>query len=128
MMSKSHAGFTLLETMVAISIMAIVLVAVFRLHSQSIALTDDALFNTQAPLLAQGKLAEYKSNTDTKRLLDDRGDFGDEFPGYGWEVTIGEPEIDNLLVKTGAFKTIEVAVTFNTDAFVYRLKTYRFTN
>ncbi|MCU0593194.1 MAG: prepilin-type N-terminal cleavage/methylation domain-containing protein, partial [Desulfobacterales bacterium] len=49
---RSPQGFTLLEVMVALGIMAIVLVSVYRLHSQTLAMSVESRFYTQAPLLA----------------------------------------------------------------------------
>ena len=53
-------GFTLLEVMVSVAIMSIVLVSVYRLHSQSLTMNTEARFYTQAPMLAQSKLAEQR--------------------------------------------------------------------
>ena len=53
-------GFTLLEVMVALAVMAIVLVSVYRMHSQSLTMNTAARFYTLAPMLAQGKMAEQE--------------------------------------------------------------------
>ena len=67
MTSKTHpnisnrhiaSGFTLLEVMVAMAIMAIVLVSVYRMHSQTLTMNSASRFYTLAPLLAQSKLAQ----------------------------------------------------------------------
>jgi prepilin-type N-terminal cleavage/methylation domain-containing protein len=47
------SGFTLLEVMVAMAIMAIVLVSVYRMHSQTLTMNMAARFYTQAPMVAQ---------------------------------------------------------------------------
>ena len=57
---EESPGFTLLEVMVAISILAIALVAVFGSQSQSLSLANEAKFNTTAPFLAQSKMANDK--------------------------------------------------------------------
>ena len=56
-------GFTLLEIMVAISIIAIVLIAVFKMHYQTINLNLATRFYSTAPLLAQNKIAELEATS-----------------------------------------------------------------
>ena len=51
-------GFTLLEVMVAMAIIAIAMTAVLNSQSQSISLASEAKFSTTATLLAQMKIAE----------------------------------------------------------------------
>ena len=58
---QSKAGFTLLEIMVAISIIAIVLVTVFRMHAQTLSMNYSARFYATSPLLAQKKMVEIES-------------------------------------------------------------------
>ena len=81
-----RSGFTLLEVMVAMSIIAIVLLAVYRLHSQTLMMNYSARFYTTAPLLAQQKLSELELS-DLDALIDAAGDFGDDHTGYGWEIS-----------------------------------------
>jgi len=80
-------GFTLLEVMIAMAIMAIVLVSVYRLHSQTLSMTTANRFYTQAPLLAQSKMAQLEA-IPSSVVSGDSGDFGDKFPGYGWRVSM----------------------------------------
>ena len=60
-MLKKKAGFTLLEVMVAMSILAMALVAVFHMQSQSISMAGESRFLTTASLLAQSKMAEIEA-------------------------------------------------------------------
>ncbi|MFZ0241716.1 MAG: prepilin-type N-terminal cleavage/methylation domain-containing protein [Desulfobacterales bacterium] len=125
-------GFTLIEMMVAVSIIAIVLTAVYRLHSQTLMMTIGARFYTVAPLLAQNKLAEIELST-ARELTQGTGDFGKDFPDYTWEVTIEDVTSDQL--KNGAdqlkavvekLKRIDIKVFYNQDEMTYTLRTYRF--
>ena len=57
------AGFTLLEVLVCLSIISIVLVGIYRMHSQTLLMNRSTQFYTTAPLLAQRRLAEIELNT-----------------------------------------------------------------
>ena len=124
---RSHepaAGFTLLEVMVAVAIMSIVLVSVYRLHSQSLAMNTETRFYTQAPLLAQSKLAEMETGEDAE-FTNDSGNFGEEFAGYSWNVAVDEVDIEALGEISQDLKKIEVTVAYNDNEFIYNLRTYR---
>ena len=119
-------GFTLLEVMVAMAIIAIALTAVLGSQSQSVSLASEAKFNTTAPLLAQSKIAEVEV-AEENDLTGDSGDFGEDFPGYTWElsmedVTFEEPEnVSDLL------KRIDLKVSWGEEEqYQYRLRLYRF--
>jgi general secretion pathway protein I len=118
-------GFTLLEVMVAMSIIAIVLLAVYRLHSQTLMMNYSARFYTTAPLLAQKKLSELELS-ESDALIDETGNFGEDHAGYGWEVSVGN--IESELLKTAAenLKRIDLKITFNQDELAYTLRTYRY--
>jgi general secretion pathway protein I len=118
-------GFTLLEVMVAVVILSIVLVGVFRLHSQSLAMNMEARFHTQAPMLAQSKLAELETASNYG-ILDESGDFGEDFPGYRWRVSVDEVGIEALGEISNDLKRIDITVSYNNDEYVYSLRTYRF--
>ena len=88
---QPDSGFTLLEIMVALSIIAIVLVSVYKMQAQTISMNYEARFYATAPLLAQLKIAELETE-NLEEQADDSGDFGDEFPGYRWKVVIDDIE------------------------------------
>ena len=117
-------GFTLLEVMVAVAIMSIVLVSVYRLHSQSLAMNTQTRFYTQAPMLAQSKLAEMATGEDAE-FINDSGDFGEEFAGFSWNVAVDEVDIEALGEISQDLKKIEVSVSYNDNEFVYNLRTFR---
>jgi len=58
--SLAAGGFSLLEVLVALVLVAIVLISVYRLYSQSILMDRRARFDTVAPQLARLKLAELE--------------------------------------------------------------------
>ncbi|MEW6673899.1 MAG: prepilin-type N-terminal cleavage/methylation domain-containing protein [Thermodesulfobacteriota bacterium] len=120
---RSCRGFTLLESMVAVAIMAIVLISVYKLHSQTISMTAGARFYTTAPLLAQRTLAEIQAFPD-RRPVAVEGDLGDEFPGYSRRVSIDDVSAEIFGDAAEDLKKIEVTISFNQNEFVYTLRAY----
>jgi len=120
MISHIHEkGFTLLEVMIAMSILAITLVVVFQSQSQSISMAGRARFETTASLLAQSKMAEIEA-ANPENVVSDSGDFGDDFPDYSWQVDVMETEIDVL--KKVEVKVVNERMTSNNS---FRLVLYR---
>lgn len=117
-------GFTLLEVMVSVAIMSIVLVSVYKLHSQSLTMNMEARFYTQAPMLAQSRLTEMETNPDVG-INNDSGVFGENFPGYSWRVAVDDVNIEALGEISSDLKKIDVTVSYNENEFVYNLRTYR---
>ena len=66
--TPKDSGFTLLEILVAISIISIALIAVYRLYTQTLSMHQFQIFNTQAPMLAQKKMAERVGFEPTVRV------------------------------------------------------------
>ena len=122
---QTAAGFTLLEVMVAMAIMAIVLVSVYRMHSQTLTMNTAARFYTQAPMLAQSKLAQLEV-ASVGTIVGDSGDFGDKFPGYSWRISTDEVSSEALDEIGADLKRIDMTVSFNSDEYVYNVRTYRF--
>lgn len=118
-------GFTLLEVMVSISIISIVLIAVYRIQSQTLLMNHTVRFNTTAPMLAKAKLSEIVLEP-LEDLSDDNGDFGEDFPGYTWKVSVQDMEFEDNKILSGSIKQIEIMVAFNKDEMTYELKTHRF--
>jgi general secretion pathway protein I len=122
---QTASGFTLLEVMVAMAIMAIVLVSVYRMHSQTLTMNTAARFYTQAPMLAQSKLAQMEA-ASSGIIEGDSGDFGDKFPGYTWSISAEEVSSETLGEFAADLKRIDMTVSFNNDEYVYNVRTYRF--
>ena len=96
--SSLCGGFTLLEVMIAMAILAISLVAVYQSQSQSISMAANSRFLTTASLLAQSRMAEI-SAADPRQVASGNGNFGEDFPDYLWQVEIGDVEGLALLKK-----------------------------
>ncbi len=120
---RSSGGFTLMEVMVAMAIMAIVLVSVYRMHSQTLTMNAAARFYTQAPLLAKSKLAQLETSS-SEPISGDSGDFGEKFPGYSWTV-VTEDVSSEVLGESGDLKRIDLKVSFNDNEYTYDFRTYR---
>ena len=95
-------GFFLMEVMIAMAILAIALVAVFQLQSQSISMSTDSRFMTTAALLAQSKMVEVEAGSTLGSHSED-GDFGPDYPQYTWHLEVGDTQLSQ-------FKKIEVTV------------------
>ena len=120
-------GFTLLEVMIAVAIIAIALMAVLGSQSQGLSLAGESRFNRTAALLAQGKMAEIETVRDMGALNSDSGDFGDEFPGYTWQLSVNEVLFDGAETISNRLKQIDLEVFWGADElYKYRLRLYRF--
>lgn len=122
---QPQRGFTLLEIMVALSIIAIVLVSVYRMHAQTVSMNNEVRFYATAPMLAQRKMAEIESES-LKDLGDDSGDFGDEFPDYRWNIVIDDVESTTLGNIAKNLKKVDLLISFNNDEFTYSLRNYKY--
>ncbi len=123
--SRTAFGFTLLEVMIALAVMSIVLVSVYRMHSQSLTMNTAARFYTMAPLLAQSKMAELEA-LSADGFPEDSGDFGEQYPGYSWQTSISEVSSEVLGEVANDLKQIDLTVSYNNNQFIHSLRTYRF--
>ena len=105
--------------------MAIVLVAVFKLHTQSISMTAATRFHTTAALLSQTKLAEITA-TPLTELMSNSGDFAQPFAGYRWQSVIEDVTSDSLGPVGAQLKKINIAIVFGADQHRYDLTTHHF--
>lgn len=125
----------------AISMLAIALTTLFGSQSQSVSLAATTRFNIQAPLLAQLKLAEFTVSSD--RPASDSGDFGDEFPGFQWQMETaaahweGSTKLEgstdainatNLRKAVDTLQLMTVTVSWGEDTYSYELQGYLLTN
>ena len=117
---RDRRGFTLLEVMIAMAILAISLVAVFRSQSQSVSMAGETRFLTTASLLAQSKMAEVES-MKPQDLSNNNGIFGEDFPDYLWRIEINDTAFQ-YLKKIDVIVTNSIMVANN----AYHLELYRF--
>jgi general secretion pathway protein I len=113
-------GFTLLEVMIAMAILAIALVAVFQSQSQSISMVGQSRFETTAALLAQSKMATVDA-MKTGNITSDNGTFDDDFPDYTWTVEVSDTASES--VKKISVTIVNKQMTTNNT---YTLVLYKF--
>lgn len=94
-------GFTLIEMMIALTILALVVAAISHALSQSLGLAHRIKKETTLSLLAQSKMAEIEAVKGP--VGSDRGTFGGNFSQYAWQVIVRESGIPTL-------KKVEVTV------------------
>jgi prepilin-type N-terminal cleavage/methylation domain-containing protein len=90
---KPARGFTLLEVMVALVVMAVTLVTLLQLHSGTIRLAGAGRFTGMIPVLAQGLLADQLAGPSG--VLDQSGNFGPEYGGLEWTCTIENAALED---------------------------------
>lgn len=120
---ESPGGFTLLEVMVALAIIAIVLVSVLRMQGQTISMTESFRFYTIAPELAMSKMAELRQDLEAAEL-GDSGNFGDDFADYQWQASVEEVIIETEEAREMKLKQVDVTVTYLEDEYVYSIREY----
>ena len=125
---RNQKGFTLLEMMIAMSILTIAVVSIFNLQGQSVKMITSVRFYTQAPLLARLALSKFEAKliAEDPELESDYGDFGEDFPGYEFNITaseIEECEDEEFAYITKYVKTVDVEVTWEELGMSYSLHT-----
>lgn len=97
LVTRHSSGFTLLEVMVAVAIMAMVLVTLLGLKNNSVQDVLLAEHITTATTLAKLKMVE--ATMDKPRLpVEDQGEFPEEaYKGFTWKKTIIPTPFTNLM-------------------------------
>ncbi|PHR28779.1 MAG: hypothetical protein COA36_05635 [Desulfotalea sp.] len=122
---QTEKAFTLLEVMIAVSIIAIALVALFGSQSRSLSLATEAHFNNVAPMLASIKLAELQSGIIS--LQDDEGNFTDDFSDYHWKIEVSDAPTESfeaLKDLQDPLLQIILTVSWSTTKYTYTLTYY----
>ena len=116
MLHRRQAGFTLLEMMVSVTIIAIALVTLIGSQSQSVSIATISRFDTVASLLAREKMTELTLG-GFDNLSSGDGDFGEDFPEYYWEVEITELSEDDTGISEAPdmLRAVDLIISFGSD-------------
>jgi type II secretion system protein I len=88
-------GFTLLEVMVALSLIATAFVTLLGTHAMSLNLAQKHKEQMVVSMMARQKMEEVLS-LPFDSLEDDSGDFGPAYAEYRWELDSEDTDTDNL--------------------------------
>jgi prepilin-type N-terminal cleavage/methylation domain-containing protein len=116
---NSHAGFSLIEVMVAILILAIALTGLTAGISTALGSSKETELQATAALYAAGQIELLRAQTDWTDGSD-QGDCGTTLPLYRWRQTISPASIDGL-------HEVDVVVeNSQTGQAIFELKTMLF--
>ncbi len=92
-------GFTLLEVMISLAILAVALVAISSLNGGAVAMHAYGRRATEATLLLRGKMLDVEDDLQKKGFSDfddeQHGTFEDEgAPDYSWSAEILKPDVE----------------------------------
>jgi prepilin-type N-terminal cleavage/methylation domain-containing protein len=121
---KEH-GFTLLEIIICLGLIALVLVAVFHLQAQNLDLQSEAQFMTTATCLLQERLSQIQALEKIEEGQN-TGDFGKDYPDYTYTQEVSEvPETETLYkVKvTVVLERDKARKDLWLETYLYRQKT-----
>lgn len=118
---KSAYGFTLIEILAAMLLVAVVIPPVMKAISVTIAVASDSAFKSEAAALAQNKLAEILIEDMWKSSNID-GDFDDEYPAYRWKMIssswsqgLNEITVEVSWESRGSQRKVELSTLVRTD-------------
>jgi prepilin-type N-terminal cleavage/methylation domain-containing protein len=93
---RNDEGFTLLEIVISLGLIAVALLAVFHLQAQNLDLQSEAQFMA----IAKGLLQDRMSRIACRETLSEgtsTGDLGEDFPDFTYQEEISEvAELENL--------------------------------
>lgn len=121
---SQNSGFTLLEIVIALGLIATALMAVFRLQAQNLDLQSEAKFITVANQLARERIARIQAS-DTLSEGETSGDFGEDYPEYTYREEISEmPDMEELYkIRLSVLLEREVVVkNLSLETYLFRPK------
>lgn len=121
-------GFTLLEVMVSVSIIALIFLSLFKMQSGTIGLAAAGKFNSMAPILAKQLLVKIEQ--DIAGWSEHNGDFGENYPGIKWTCELSDSSFEDLDFisedNQKKFKKIDIEITDTSGSRSYTIHTWRF--
>src|SRR3989337_3994383 len=92
---RAMSGFTLLEVMVAVVIIATSFVTLLHTRNQSVTAADYAKRATVATLLASERMSDIEHG-DFPDTGEDSSNFGDDYPEYRWKTSVSDTTYENI--------------------------------
>ena len=111
-----NKGFTLIEIMIALSIAAITITTLYKLHIQNLYTGSYQAFYSVAPLLAQKKIIEVGGNQGNST-----GNFEGEFSNYSYKI------VTEKIISDDQSK-LRVDITISNQNQTFTLRRYIFNN
>ena len=113
---KTSRGFTLIEVMVALTIVALSLTAVTAAMSQMIDAGNTMRDRTYASWIAQNRIAELRLSSTTPDVGNSNGEVEYANAEWAWRAVVSETGVDDLY-------RIDVEVSFAGSEYVIRTVT-----
>jgi len=123
--TRQEQGFTLLEVMVAVAIIAISFVSLIGSQSRSISNAGYSRFEITASLLARRKLAEFTIG-DFDDVQPSEDDFTEDFADFHWQVEVEALTEDDVAVPGAEdmLKMVNLTVSRGDDEnMIFRVRT-----
>ena len=95
------------------------------MHKQTTSMNHATKFYTIAPLLAQNTIEELELKTTYENTFNS-GVFGDNYPGYKYNISIDDVDSEFLGDTVGCLKKIDVTVFIDIEELSYSIRTYKF--
>ena len=122
---RRDEGFTLLEIVIALGLIAVALLAVFHLQAQNLDIQSEAQFMTIAKCLIQDRISQIECR-ETLSEGKSSGEVGEDFPDFTYEEEISAvPEQENVFkVRVGIIMEREkLRKDLWVETILYREKT-----
>ena len=124
-------GFTLLEIMVAVAIIAIAFTSILKLYSQTVAMNIASNFYAKAPLLTQKIISEWETGMVTNGSIPTLSDSLEEFAGFTFEISHDTLDSDSLYPENlddndSLLVGITCTILYNHGEYHYTTQSIRF--
>ncbi len=119
----NNHGFTLLEVMISLAILATVLVSVLNLHSQTLGMAAATRFDQTAAQMAE-EIFNAQIAAEPDEPLFPQGDFKEKYPGFEWEATQETVPLYGEDENAPQFVRLDVSVFHSGVSSGYNLRGY----
>lgn len=115
-MTKSERGFTLIEVMVSLAIVALALTAIAASMNQMIEAATTMRDRTYASWIAQNKITELRLATSVPEVSTTTGELDYGNNRWSWRAVVSETGIEN-------FMRVDVSVSYADSDYIVRTVT-----